>query len=152
MHELQDSIEMRTIVKTDAQKLWTLVSEPGWFVNDGEIVEHRISMDGDLATVTDPVHGTFRIRVIDTDPGRYVSYRWIGAQLEEGDGTEDPVPAATLVEFRLNEHADGVELLVRESGITALGLDSEAHARFLADNREGWEIELNAVHEHLHAD
>ncbi|GAA4378669.1 hypothetical protein GCM10023166_31500 [Paeniglutamicibacter cryotolerans] len=152
MHELEDSIEMRTVVRTDAQKLWQLVSEPGWFVNDGEIVEHRITMEGDLATVTDPVHGTFRIRVVDIDPGYYVSYRWIGSSLGEGDGTEDPVPVATLIEFRLNDHGDGVELLVRESGITALDLDADAHCRFLLDNREGWEIELRAVHEHLHAD
>jgi hypothetical protein len=93
--------------------VWELLSEPGWWINDGTVTEHRVETEGDISVVHDPVHGTFRMQL---DPPRYAGYRWLSEA-----GSDEPGEASTLIEFWISDRPDGgVALRVVESGGVAL--------------------------------
>ncbi|UOE22234.1 hypothetical protein NI17_013420 [Thermobifida halotolerans] len=45
MDETPDRIERQVDSAASAQRVWDPVSRPGWFVSDGEAVDHRITPD-----------------------------------------------------------------------------------------------------------
>ncbi|RPA12389.1 ATPase [Gordonia sp. OPL2] len=139
-----DRIEREITIAAPAQHVWELVSEPGWYINDKQIVEHRIDRDGDLAVVHDPTHGAFAFRVVELDEPRYAAFRWLA-------DPDDPESDSTLVEFWVTpeESGDGVILKVAESGFASLpGTAAERRER-LEGNVEGWRIELDLARTHL---
>lgn len=140
---VEDRIERDIPIDAPIERVWQLVSEPGWWINAGEITEHRIEWQDDLAVVHDDANGQFTIRTIRADPPRYVSFRWeLG-----GDGKPDDLH--TLVEFFLDDRPGGVTLRVVESGFASLDLPAERHRARFDENSEGWEIELAAAQTHL---
>ena len=131
-----DRIERSITIAANQQRVWQIVSEPGWWINDGTVRPHRID-DNDDGTVTvhDETHGAWRIRVERLDEPKYAAFRWLGREDDEGAGT--------LTEFWLDEVDGGVSLRVVESG-----LDTIPEARreaYLRDNTQGWETELTAA-------
>ncbi len=137
-----DRIERSIPIAADADRVWQLVSEPGWWINDGRITEHRIEHDGDVTTVHDPVHGAFPIRTVQLDPPRYAAFRWLAAG-GRGRAVDDQ---STLIEFWVEkQHEGGVLLRVVESGLDALGATEEQRRRDLEEHTEGWERELAAA-------
>jgi uncharacterized protein YndB with AHSA1/START domain len=138
-----DRIEKRIDIDAPASRVWTLVSEPGWYINDGQIVEHRIERSGADAVVHDPVHGAFVLRTVELDEPRYAAFRWLA------DAT-DPDAPSTLVEFWIDEtSATSVVLRVVESGFASLPGDARERRSRLEDNTEGWELELALAKSHL---
>ncbi|MBS9371227.1 ATPase [Rhodococcus sp. B50] len=131
-----DRIERDITIGAPVERVWTLVSEPGWYINDHEWTEHRLERDGDLTTVHDPVHGAFVFRTVALDEPHYAAFRWLA------DYT-DPDSPSTLVEFRLTALDTGTtELRVIESGFGSLPGDAgERRARF-EENSRGWVTEL----------
>lgn len=143
----QDRIEREIAIAAPPQRVWELVSEPGWYINDKQIVEHRIDRDGDLATVHDPTHGAFALRTVELDEPRYAAFRWLA---DPDDADSD----STLVEFWVtpDESVGGVVLKVAESGFASLpGTAAERRER-LDGNVEGWRIELELARAHLTRD
>ncbi|GAC70930.1 SRPBCC domain-containing protein [Gordonia soli] len=137
-----DRIEREITIDAPASRVWSLVAEPGWYINDKEIVDHEIERDGDISYVTDPKHGRFAFRTVELDEPRYASFRWLA-------DVEDPDSASTLVEFWITETGDGVLLKVAESGFASLpGSAAERRARY-EGNAEGWTIELDLAKRHL---
>ncbi|WP_375001049.1 ATPase [Aeromicrobium sp. CTD01-1L150] len=137
-------IEDHVEIKADAQRVWQLVSEPGWWINEGEYREHSITEREGLVLVTDERWGTFPLSVEHSDPPRYIAYRWY-------ESTESPRPDApsTLTEFWIEDHeSGGVTLRVRESGFETLGKDAEALRSHIADNTAGWAEELRVAARH----
>jgi uncharacterized protein YndB with AHSA1/START domain len=142
--DIDDRIERQIDIGAPAQRVWDLVAEPGWYINDGTIVDHRIERDGGTSVVHDPTHGAFRFRTVELDPPRYAAFRWLSD--EPGpDGGE----ASTLVQFWIDERADGVTLRVVESGFASLGGSEDDRRRRVAENSDGWETELAAARRHL---
>lgn len=142
-----DRIERQIDIDAGVERVYRLISQPGWWINDGVIIDHRIETDGDVSVVHDPKHGAFHIRTVRQDPPRYVSFRWLG-----GDGNrerEENAPG-TLVEFWVDERpGGGVSVRVVESGFASLPVSEEERRRGYQDNSEGWEIELGAAKTHL---
>ena len=137
-----DRIEREIAIEATAERVWQLVSEPGWYINDSVITDHRIDRDGDLSTVHDPVHGAFTFRAVKLDEPRYAAFRWLS-------DASDPDSESTLVEFWITDSGSGVILRVVESGFASLsGSDAERRARF-DGNVEGWKIELELARTHL---
>lgn len=137
-----DRIEREVEIDAPADRVWSLVSEPGWFINDKTITEHRIERDGDLSTIHDPVHGAFTFRTVELDEPRYAAFRWLA-------DAADPQSDSTLVEFWITPSDSGVLLKVVESGFASLpGTHAERRARFDGNN-EGWTIELELARTHL---
>jgi uncharacterized protein YndB with AHSA1/START domain len=140
---LADTIERSVVIQAPIARVWALIAEPGWWINDGEVVPHEITWDGDVATVVDPKHGEFRIQVVAQREPEYAAYRWMA-----GGSADHEQPLETLVEFFVADRGEGVDVRVVESGWT--GFDETQWVREnYAENTEGWEIELAAARSHL---
>ncbi|MBE2998533.1 SRPBCC domain-containing protein [Nocardiopsis sp. HNM0947] len=132
-----DNVERHVDIDAPPERVWELLTRPGWFVNDGEIVAHEVEDLGEGAyLVTDPVHGSFRIEEVRLEPHTRAVFRW-----HRGTGPDDP---ATQVEFRLAERPGGVRLTVVESGLEALGVDR----RLRQGQEQGWTEELEVARAH----
>ncbi|MEV0730710.1 hypothetical protein [Polymorphospora sp. NPDC050346] len=138
-----DRIERQIGIDAPAARVWTLIAEPGWYINENRIVEHRIERSGDLDIVHDPVHGAFAIRTVALDEPRYAAFRW----LADPDRPDAP---STLVEFWIEETSPGsVVLKVAESGFATLPGDERERRTRLEENRQGWVTELGLAKRHL---
>jgi uncharacterized protein YndB with AHSA1/START domain len=133
MSTVQTTIEREIVIDASVERVWGIVSEPGWWVNSGTLVDHRIEDLGEgTHLIHDPEHGEFRIITVELNPPRYAAFRW------QPTGPDDP---ATLTEFWIDDRSDGgVSLRVVESGFDDLPAD-KLHA-FVKDNSQGWEFEL----------
>jgi len=137
-----DRVERQITIQAPASRVWSLISEPGWYINDGAIVEHTLERSGDVTTVHDPTHGTFHCRTVELDEPHYAAFRWL-------DSSDDEAPS-TLVEFWIDQvTADSVVLRVAESGFASLPGTAEERRRKLEGNRDGWSIELGLAQAHL---
>ena len=137
-----DRIEREITIDAPVDRVWTLVSEPGWYINDKQITEHRIETRGEVTIVHDPTHGAFAMLVLELDEPRYTAFRWL-------IDADDPQSTSTLVEFWLTETDSGVVLKVAESGFASLD-DSDANRRSrFEDHSDGWRIELELARDHL---
>lgn len=143
MADRQDRIEREIDIDAPAQTVFALVSEPGWWINEGTVVPHRLEIEGDITIVHDDVHGEFRLRTVRVDPPRYAAFRWLDRE-QPADGEQ-----ATLVEFFVKDRDEGVTLRVVESGFSLLAVPEPELVTRIADNAEGWETELAAARKHL---
>src|SRR5699024_3012593 len=93
-----DRIEREITMAAPRAQVWELVSEPGWWINDGVITAHEIEPDGpDRVIVHDPEHGRFVVAIVDQQPQEYAAFRWYSgpaAARRLGELHED---ASTLV-------------------------------------------------------
>ncbi|MFE9245418.1 SRPBCC domain-containing protein [Nocardiopsis sp. NPDC006938] len=132
-----DSIERTVDIDATVERVWALVSRPGWFINDGRVVDHRIEELGDgVHLIHDPTHGEFRVRTDQLDPPHHAVFSWLG-RVEETQSTR--------VEIWVKERPGGVTLSVVESGFEGLGLAEAELRRHVAERSEGWEVELAAA-------
>jgi uncharacterized protein YndB with AHSA1/START domain len=138
----QDRIEREVDIAADAERVWSLVSRPGWWINDGELGGTRTERVGDLDVVHHPVHGSFPIRTEKLDPPRYAAFRWF---LDASVQDEGP---STLTEFWIDDRPGGVVLRVAESGLSTLPGTEEERRRHVDDNTEGWAVELDVARRH----
>lgn len=135
-----DSIEKHIDIAASQKTVWHLVSEPGWWINDGEVREHRIEQEGEFNVVHDPVHGAFYIKTVELREPTYAAFRW-----EPSAHNTDAEGAHTLTEFWIEERGQGVNLRVKESGFSTLDLSEAERRRQFDDNTEGWEQEMLAA-------
>jgi uncharacterized protein YndB with AHSA1/START domain len=149
MTDTADRIERKIDIDAPAERVWKLVSEPGWWINNGTIVEHKIERVGDLDIVHDPDHGEFPIRTERLDPPRYAAFRWM-ADREDHSGSG----SHTLTEFWIDDRAggEGITLRVVESGFSTLDISAEERRKRVEENTEGWEMELAAARTYVGSD
>ena len=134
--DVPDEIVRSIHIEAGAETVWDIVSEPGWFINDGEWTEHRITTEGDVSHVVDPVHGEFHIRTVELDRPRRAVFQWLGGAPGEPDGH------VNTVEFGIETHGGGVVLTVRETGFAGMGSDAAERRRRFEENASGWVDEL----------
>lgn len=146
-----DSIRRQIDIDATAEKVWSLITRPGWYVNDGTVLDDpdtrvETADDGtEVAVVTHPTMGEFRFRTIELDEPRYAAFRWLGTPYR--DATE-----GTLVEFRIEENpAGGVTLEVLESGFSTLSEDPAVWLKEREGNDNGWAQELEAAKTYVEA-
>lgn len=146
-----DSIRRQIDIDASAEKVWSLITRPGWYVNDGTVLDDpdtrvETADDGtEVAVVTHPTMGEFRFRTIELDEPRYAAFRWLGTPYR--DATE-----GTLVEFRIEENpAGGVTLEVLESGFSTLSEDPAVWLKEREGNDNGWAEELEAAKTYVEA-
>lgn len=146
-----DSIRRQIDIDATAEKVWSLITRPGWYVNDGTVLDDpdtrvETADDGtEVAVVTHPTMGEFRFRTIELDEPRYAAFRWLGTPYR--DATE-----GTLVEFRIEENpAGGVTLEVVESGFSTLSEDPAVWLKEREGNDNGWAQELEAAKSYVEA-
>ena len=134
-----DTIERTVTINAPVDRVWQLVSRPGWWINNGEIRDHEITIDGSVASVRDPELGLFRIEIVEAREPEYASYRWLAGSNDEQDGA-----AHTLVEFFVTGADGAVRVRVVESGWAAVPVGDRVR-RAYDENTEGWELELAAA-------
>jgi uncharacterized protein YndB with AHSA1/START domain len=137
--EIPDRIEQDIAIDAPPERVWEFVSEPGWWIGDGDRSGHVVTREGDLVVVADPRWGRFAVLTVSFDAPRHVSFR---SAYPGQDPREVPT---TLLEFFLTEQDGGTLLRVVESGFASLAVPPEERASQLEDNTAGWEFQLGAA-------
>ena len=138
--DVPDEIARSIHIDATAEAVFEVISEPGWFINDGEYREHEITVAGATATVVDPVHGEFSIGTVELDPPHRAVFRWLGGVA----GALEELPTTTI-EFTITPDGSGVELSVRETGFAGVSTDAAVRRARYVDNTQGWTEELEVA-------
>lgn len=151
--ELPDRIERETVIGAPSARVWELITEPGWWINDGEITAHRIEPAGpDRVIVHDPIHGAFAVEKADERSGEYVAFRWYCGPSPERRIGDLTGTTSTLIEFFLTAvDSETTRLLVIESGFSSLDEDAIRRRQMVDENSAGWTEELAALRRHVEA-
>lgn len=132
-----DRIERETLIEATPERVWQLVTEPGWWVASSP---SGTAVEGETTVCANDTYGDFPVRVETVTPQTYVSYRWASAFGGE-DLRQDNT---TLVEFTLTPEGSGTRLRVVESGFAALAGSEELREKAHSDNSGGWVEVLDA--------
>lgn len=138
-----DALRVRGTVPCGVRRAWDFVTQPGWFINDGELRDHVVSTpEPGSHLVLDPVYGEFLFEDLDVVPPTQYTSR--GSHT--GGDTEAP---ATIVSFSLRElepptgATGGVtEIVITETGFAGLGQDDETRRQAIRANVSAWVLEL----------
>ena len=134
---VEDKIEREIVINAPLDRVWALVSEPGWWIGDGDRSGQRRWKEGDLDIIEDPRYGRFPLRTVGLEPSRYISFRWIMDPSKESE-SEKPT---TLVEFWVEARDSTTVVRVVESGFTKLPNAEDA----IAGNTEGWRFQMDRL-------
>lgn len=142
-----DRVEVDCGIAASVEDVWAVVSEPGWWVNDGPVDDHEVTLDDEgIYHVTDPEAGEWLVEKADEDPMDVVAFRWYPIASDEL-----PDEYATRVEISLSEEGDSVNVHIEESGLSSVS-DDEDEARQMWDDEAGmWAEALDAIKAHLEA-
>ena len=137
---MQDIIERSIAISAPLERVWDLVTEPGWWVpTDEPVTADRTP--GSVVVRESEKWGRFPVEVVDLKPMTYAAFRWSssfpGADLEAGK--------TTLIEFNLEPSQDGVTVSVRESGFSGLDAPDELKKQGIESNTDGWRMELDSL-------
>jgi len=139
---MDDRIEQDITINAPLDRVWELVSEPGWWVPSAVVaaVDHT---PGHQVVRESEKWGRFPVEVVRVDPKTYAAFRWSshapGAELAPGN--------TTLVEFRVELAGGAVRVTVVESGFAALDAPGSVREQSLKDNTGGWREELAGLRE-----
>jgi uncharacterized protein YndB with AHSA1/START domain len=155
-----DTIEKRIILHAPLRRVWRAISDSAefgtWFgvTFEGPFVagaplRGRITgtkVDPQVAELQKPHVGkAFNIVVEQIEPERLFSFRWHPYAIEPG--TDYSTEPTTLVTFRLEETAEGVQLTLTESGFDQIPLERRAKA--FAANEGGWSHQMALISRYL---
>ena len=142
-----DRVEVDCGIAASVEDVWAVVSEPGWWINDGPVDDHEVTLDDEgIYHVTDPEAGEWLVEKADEDPMDVVAFRWYPIASDEL-----PDEYATRVEISLSEEGDSVSVHIEESGLSSVS-DDEDEARQMWDDEAGmWAEALDAIKAHLEA-
>jgi uncharacterized protein YndB with AHSA1/START domain len=155
-----DRIEKEVVLKAPLERVWRAISDAEefgqWFgvrfdgpFVPGESVTGVITpttVDDDVAKAQQPHAGKADTwQIVAVEPKRRLAFRWHPYAVESGvDYSAEPT---TLVEFTLDEVADGVKLSIVESGFDAIPVERRASA--FESNSEGWAAQTELVRKYL---
>jgi uncharacterized protein YndB with AHSA1/START domain len=155
-----DRIEKKILLHAPRKRVWRALTDSKefgtWFgmkfdgpfapgaTMRGVIVPTQVNAD--VAKAQKPYEGLpFEITIEKMEPERLFSFRWHPNAVERGvDYSAEPT---TLIEFVLEEVANGVLLTVTESGFDRIPLARRAKA-FTA-NEQGWGMVVKLIEEYL---
>ncbi|ANZ41323.1 polyketide cyclase [Lentzea guizhouensis] len=132
-----DRIERETLIEAPLDRVWRLVTEPGFWVASQP---SGSAVPGETTLCENEQYGDFPVQVETVTPQTYVSYRWASA-FAGADLTADNT---TLVEFTLVPEGAAVRVKVVESGFAALAAPEDVRAQALRDNTGGWPEVMDA--------
>ncbi|GAA2415512.1 SRPBCC domain-containing protein [Nonomuraea africana] len=137
----EDRIERETLIAASMERVWSLVTEPGFWVADPASVAGTAAKEGESMVAKNAEYGDFPVRVEKVEPPTYVAYRWASAF----PGEELREDNSTLVEFTLTQEGDKTRLRVVESGFAALTGSEELRSKAVKDNSGGWPQVFDAL-------
>ena len=132
---IEDRIERETMIEAPIERVWALVSEPGWWaVHDPSEVAGTVAREGETVMAPNSAHGDFAVRAERVEPPTYVAFRWASAF----PGEELRDDNSTLIEFSLADVDGKTRLRVVESGFGGLAGGDDLRRKALEDNTGGW--------------
>jgi uncharacterized protein YndB with AHSA1/START domain len=155
-----DRIEKKILLRAPRKRVWRALTDSKefgtWFgmkfdgpfapgaTMRGVIVPTQVNAE--VARAQKPYEGLpFEITIEKMEPERLFSFRWHPNAVERGvDYSGEPT---TLIEFVLEEVAEGILLTVTESGFDRIPLARRAKA-FTA-NEQGWGMVMKLIEEYL---
>ena len=137
---MQDTIERSIDIAAPLDRVWDLVTEPGWWVpTDHPVTAERTP--GAVVVRESEQWGRFPVEVVDLRPRTYAAFRWSpsypGGELTPG--------RTTLIEFTVTPTDDGARVDVKESGFAALDATDDVKASSIQNNSDGWTAQLAAL-------
>lgn len=139
---MDDRIEQAITINAPLDRVWELVSEPGWWV-PSTVTAPADHAPGHQVVRETEKWGRFPVEVVRVEPKAYAAFRWAsqapGAELAPGN--------TTLVEFWVEPAGDSVRVTVVESGFAALDAPGSAREQAWRDNTGGWREELALLRE-----
>ena len=160
MNHTPDRIEKRMILRAPRERVWRALSEAkqfgSWFGVEfegefaaGTRLTGRIAptkVDPEVAKLQQPYTGfPFEFHIERIEPMSLFSFRWHPHAVDRGaDYSAEPM---TLVEFRLEDVAQGTLLRITESGFDRIPLERRAKA--FTSNEGGWTHQLKLIEKYL---
>ena len=146
---MQDVIEREITVKAAKERVYNAITDPkqiiAWFP---DAVEGTLEV-GERPVFTFEGYGKSQLYVVAAKPFEYFAYRWIPGGA--GTATSDPLAEPnTLVEFHIEELADGTKVTLKESGFASL--PPEVAEKSLSENTGGWEYMFDRLAKLLNQD
>jgi uncharacterized protein YndB with AHSA1/START domain len=141
-----DRIEKEIVLKVPRPRVWRAIAEPlefgAWFQVDMSGVEFRAGRPVHAKMTYPGYEGMpFEMEIDRIEPERLFSFRWHPYAIDPNvDYSSEPM---TLVQFRLEEVAEGTKLTITESGFDAIPLARRAEAFRM--NEGGWEQQIHNV-------
>ena len=133
---MEDRIEERITIRAAQDRVWQLVTRPGWWVPGSGAEPAR--GPGRVAIVSQGDNQPYLIDIVRIEPQGYASFRWASAF-----GGALPAPGnATLVEFYLRPVGDELGVTVVESGFASLDLPEALREHEWHGNKGAWRYEL----------
>jgi uncharacterized protein YndB with AHSA1/START domain len=139
---MEDRIEHRIVIRATLDRVWALVTRPGWWLPGSATEPARGA--GRTAVEWGRERTPWVIDIVRVEPQGYVSFRWAssftGAAPVQGN--------STLVEFYVRPVGDvagaarEVGVTVVESGFTTLDLPDALREDQLKANTGSWRYEL----------
>jgi uncharacterized protein YndB with AHSA1/START domain len=137
---MHDTIERSIAISASLEKVWDLVTEPGWWVpSDSPVDADRTP--GTVVVRESEKWGRFPVEVVELRPMSYAAFRWSSAF----PGDDLSPGRTTLIEFTLSPSDDGVAVSVVESGFARLDAPDELKNQSLESNTDGWTQELDEL-------
>jgi uncharacterized protein YndB with AHSA1/START domain len=139
---MEDRIEQVITINAPLDRVWELVSEPGWWVPSVAVTPVDHAPGHQVVRETEKC-GRFPVEVVRVEPKTYAAFRWAshmpGADLGPGN--------TTLVEFVVRPVGGTVEVTVTESGFASVDAPAAVREQAWKDNTGGWESELADLRE-----
>jgi len=133
---MEDRIEQRITIRSTLDRVWWLVSCPGWWLpgSAGEPARGP----GRVAVTWSGGQQPWVIDVIRVEPHGYACFRWASAF----GGVVPEAGNSTLVEFYVRPVGEEVGVTVVESGFASLDLPEPLREDQRKANVGGWQYEL----------
>lgn len=144
-----DRIERAIVLPASRERVWAAVTQPEqltqWMMGMVSDLDYRVGGEIHFVWKDEPSPYVGTIEAIE-EPHRF-AYRWFAYGV--GHPHEQfPAQPLTLVEFILDEVAEGTRLTVVESGFAAMPAIYPAAENYQS-NTEGWTTLLNALESYL---
>lgn len=137
---MQNTIERSIAITAPLERVWELVTEPGWWVpTDVPVTADRTP--GTVVVRESEKWGRFPVEVVELRPMSYAAFRWSSAY----PGDDVSPGRSTLIEFTVTPTDDGVSVSVVESGFATLDAPDELKNQNIESNSDGWTQELDSL-------
>ncbi|MBI2220197.1 MAG: SRPBCC family protein [Acidobacteria bacterium] len=149
METVTDRIEKRVVLRAARSRVWRALTDAKEFGEWFRVTLEAPFVEGATVrgNVTHPgyEHLTMEVLVERIEPQRYLAYRWHPAAVDpSADYSHEPT---TLVEFTLDETAEGTVLTIVESGFDRIPLARRADAFRM--NEGGWTEQARNIERHV---
>jgi hypothetical protein len=133
---MEDRIERRIAIRATQDKVWQLVTRPGWWLPGSNADPAR--GPGRVSVVYSGDTRPYVVDIVRVEPQGYASFRWASAF----SGAAPEPGKATMIEFYLRPVGDEIGVTVVESGFTSLDLPDAMREDERKGNQGGWQYEL----------